>query len=369
MKKLKIDKLYLFSLLISIIVALVIGAILMIITGYNPILGYKAMLKGALGSPRVFGNMCAKALTLCLTGLATAVGARAGLFNVGGEGQLFLGGLAGTMVGVWCCNLPPILAIPLAFIVSAAVGGFYAWIPAVLKVKLKVNEVITTIMLNSAAIYFCTWLCNGPLKTTQKGVLAGTDAVAEAFRFSKLIPKSNLTTAILYGAVIAFFVWYIMQKTSVGLEMKVTGENARFSFFSGLPKDKIMIWSMVASGAICGLVGMFEVYGIQGRFLETISNDYYFDGMLVAMIMNYSPIGIMIMSFFFAILDVGASSMELSTGISGEISDIIFAVIIFLMAAEGGISKALKAKMVQKKAKERIRKEAEQNVGTIGTDI
>lgn len=359
MNRFKIDKGYLVSLTVSIIVALLIGALLMIITGFSPIEGYAAMIEGALGSTRVFGNMCAKAITLCLTGLAMAVAARAGMFNVGGEGQLYLGGLAGTMTGVLLCDMPVGVAVPTAFLMSALAGGLFAWLPAVLKVKLKVSEVITTIMLNSAAIFFCTWLCNGPLKTTEKGVLSGTDAVPALFRFSRIIPRSNLTTALIYSAVIAFLVWYVMQRTSVGLQMKVTGENERFAFFAGLPKDRLMIWSMIASGAICGLVGMFEVYGIQGRFLSTISNEYYFDGMLVAMIMKYSPLGIIVMSFFFAILKIGSSAMELSVGISGQISDIIFAIIIFLMAAEGGITKYFKDKAVQAKARAKMRNRSE----------
>ena len=345
---------YLLSLALSVLVALLIGAVLMAVTGYNPIKGYGAMLKGAFGSSRVFGNTVAKMLTLCLTGLATAVGAKAGVFNVGGEGQLYLGAIAATMVGVWLHGMPVIVALPLAFLAAIVVGGFYAWIPAVLKVKLHVSEVITTIMLNSVAIYFCSWLSNGPLHTADKGVLSGTDEVPAAFQFHQVIARSNLSTALLYSAVIAFFCWYIMEKTSVGLEMKVTGENERFAFFSGLKKDKIMIWAMIASGAICGLVGMFEVYGYQHRFLNTISNEFYYDGMLVAMIMNYSPIGIILMSLFFAVIDIGASAMEFSVGISGELSDIIFAVIIFLMAAEGGISKAFQNRQLQRKARRKL---------------
>ena len=176
--------------------------------------------------------------------------------------------------------------------------------------------------------------------------------------FSKLIPASNLSTALIYSAAIALLCWYVMQKTSIGLEMKVTGENERFSFFAGLPKDKLMIWSMVASGMICGLVGMFEVYGYQTRFQDTISNEFYYDGMLVAMIMNYNPVGIIIMIFFFAVVDIGANAMELSTGVAGEISDIIFAIIIFLMAAQRGILNMITQKMTQRKARKRIRKEA-----------
>lgn len=358
---LKKNKTYLISLALSIIVALIIGGILMIVTGFNPIEGYAAMVKGVFGSARVFGNTLTKMITLCLTGLAMTVAAKAGMFNVGGEGQLFLGGLAATVTGVYLQGVSPVIALPLAFLSAAAAGGIYAWIPAVLKVKLKVSEVITTIMLNSVAIYVCTYLVNsnGPLATKDFGVMGGSDAVPEAFRFAQIIPKSNLSTAIFYSAVIAFLCWYLMQKTSLGLEMKITGENERFAFFAGLPKDKIMIWSMIVSGIICGLVGMFEVYGYQIRFQDSISNEFYYDGMLVAMIMNYNPVGIILMSFFFAVIDIGANAMEFSTGVSGEISDIIFSIIIFLMAAEGGITKAFTAKRQQKEAKKRLRKEKE----------
>ena len=353
---------YLMSLFLSILAALLIGAVLMIITGYNPVEGYAAMIKGAFGSSRVFGNTMAKMLTLCLTGLAMAVGSQAGMFNVGGEGQLFLGGLAATMTAVYLQGVSPFIAVPLAFISAAVAGGIYAWIPAMLKVKLNVSEVITTIMLNSVAIYLCTYLTNssGPLRTHDRGVMAGTDAVPKDFMFEQVISRSNLSTAIIYSAVIAFLCWYVMKKTSVGLEMKITGENERFAFFSGLSKDKIMIGAMVASGVICGLVGMFEVFGYQQRLLPSISNEFYFDGMLVAMIMNYSPLGIILMSFFFAVIDIGANAMELSIGISGELSEIIFSIIIFLMAAEGGISKAVQDRRARKKARAHLREEAVQ---------
>ncbi len=355
--KLSKNRLYLASLFISIVIALIIGACLMAVTGFSPAEGYSAMIKGAFGSTRVFGNTLTKAICLCLTGLAMAVAAKAGMFNVGGEGQLFFGGFAATMTGVWLGGLPAAAALPLAFLSAMAVGGFYAFIPAWLKVKIGVSEVITTIMLNSVAIYVCSWLVNsgGPFLTADKSVKAGTNAIPDELAFSQLIPRSNLSTALIYSAVIAFICWYVMQKTSIGLEMKVTGENERFAFFSGLKKDRIMLLSMVASGAICGLVGMFEVYGYQNRFMPSISNGFYYDGMLVAMITNYSPVGIILMSFFFAVIAIGSSAMELNVGISGEIADIIFSVIIFLMAAERGITGSLEAKRIQKKAKSEIR--------------
>ena len=355
----KDNKTYLIFLAAAILIAIVIGAILMLVTGYDPIEGYSAMIYGAFGSARMFGNTITKTITLCLTAMGMAVAAKAGMFNVGGEGQLFLGGLAATVTGICLQGAPAIIAVPCAFLAAMAAGGIYALIPAWLRVKINVSEVITTIMLNSVAIYVCKWLTNagGPLITHDKGVLGGTDAVPNAFAFSQLISKSNLSTSLFYAIVIAFLCWYFMQKTSVGLKMKVTGENTRFAFFSGLDTDKIMIWSMIASGAICGLVGMFEVYGYQHRFLDSISNEFYYDGMLVAMIVNYNPVGIIIMSFFFAIINIGATAMELNVGISSELAEILFAIIVFLMAAEGGIRKAWELKRTQKKARQRIREE------------
>ena len=335
----KINVRYIGTLAACILAALLIGAVLMILTGFNPLEAYGAMIEGSLGSPRFIGNTLEKAMTLCLLGLATAIGAKGGLFNVGGEGQLFFGALVSTMIGLWCTNLPTIVVLVLAFIGAVVVGGIYAWIPALLKVKLNVSEVITTIMLNTVAIKVCTYLVNGPWVAQTKGISKGTDYLPDTIRFTKLIASSNLTTGFLGGAVVAFFIWYVMKMTSTGLQIKVTGENERFARFAGLPSGKLMIGSMVASGAICGFVGMLMVYG----------------GMLVAMIMNYNPIGIIIMSFFFAIMSVGAAYMDMMVGVSTQIYDIIFSIIIFLMAAEKGINTWLEHKKLQKQARKELK--------------
>lgn len=367
MNKLKenINWRYIITLVICIAIALFIGGILMILTGFNPIEAYGAMIEGALGSPRFIGNTLERAMMLCLLGLATAIGAKGGLFNVGGEGQLFFGALASTMIGLWCSNLPPVIVVILAFLGAVIVGGFYAWIPAILKVKLGVSEVITTIMLNTVAIKVCTYLVNGPWNSTNPAIAKGTDYLPDALRFTELIRNSNFNTGFIGGAVVTFLIWYVMNMTSTGLQIKVTGENERFAKFAGLPSSRLMIGSMVASGAICGFVGLFLIYGSQGNMTEAVSNEFYFDGMLVAMIMNYNPIGIIIMSFFFAIMNIGSSHMEMMVGVSIQIYDIIFSIIIFLMAAQSGITVWLESKKLQKQA----RKELKENVGTDNSNL
>ena len=354
MKK-KFDRSYLLSLTLALSLALILGGIIMALAGHNPIQAYGELCKGATGlkslgeigqifTKRQFGNTIEYAMVLFLTGLACAIGARVGIFNVGGEGQLYLGAIVSAYIGVILTELPPVLVILAAALGAMAVGGFYAWIPGVLKVKLKVNEVITTIMMNSIAIFLCAYLSSGPWKTSHPNRVSGTDTLAKSLQFQKLIPGSNLTTAIFASAIIAFLVWYIMGKTTKGYEMKLVGGNPRFAKFAGLKVDATIIGSMVISGMICGLVGMFEVYGLKGNYQDGISKEYYFDGLLVAMIMRYKPAGIIAMSFLFAFLKVGAAGMELNAGVPGELYRIIQSIIIFFLAAESGVKQLLAAR-------------------------
>ena len=237
----KITRDYLVSLLIAVVLALLVGAAVMLLTGHDPIEAYSALLIGALGKPIAIGNTLAKAITLCLTALAMSVAAKAGIFNVGGEGQLFLGAMAAAVVGAQVKTSPYITTV-LSLLAALTAGALYAWLPAVLKVRLKVDEVITTIMLNSVAIYFCTYLANGPLKTAERGIASGTDSILKSAGFAKLIPLSNLTTGLFYAAAVTLFTWYLLTKTSIGFEMKLTGENDRFAAYGGISTAKLMIW-------------------------------------------------------------------------------------------------------------------------------
>lgn len=348
---------YLAALLLSVVLALALGGIIMAASGHDPIEGYSLMLQGAFGKPRLIGDTLAKSATLCLTGLATAIAAQAGIFNVGGEGQLYLGAMASAIVGAKLTGVSPLIGVPLCLLAAMAAGGLYAWVPGVLKVKMKVDEVVTTILLNSAAIYFCSYLANGPLKTMDRGINAGTDKVDPNFMFDKLIRSSSLTESIFLTAAIAFFVWYLMKKTTAGFDMKLTGQNGRFARYSGIKSDRLAITSMVISGAICGLVGMFEVFGLHKRFITTVSQEFYYDGMLVAMIMRYNPVGIILMSLFFGAMKIGGKYMESSGGISSSLVIIIQSIIIFFMAAEEGILHAFQNWRAQRKAAITLRKE------------
>lgn len=355
----KLQRDYLISLAIAVALAFAVGAGILLICGHDPLACYAAMFKGALGNKIAIGNTLAKTITLALCGLAMNVAAKSGMFNVGGEGQLYFGAMAAAIVGANVKGLPAWAVIALALLAALAAGALLALLPAFLKVQWKVDEVITTIMLNTAAIQFCSYLANGPLKTTERNIAQGTASIMKQAVLPKLIPLSNLTTGLFYAIITVVLIWYLMNRSTTGFEMKLTGDNDRFARYGGISTKKLMLWSMVISGMICGLVGMLEVFGLHKRFMVSVSNEFYFDGMLVAMIMRYNPVGTVLMSFFFAILNIGGKAMEMSAGIPSELILIVQSVIIFFMAAEGGIRASLKNRAAVRKARrEAARKEA-----------
>ena len=344
---------YLLSLLLSILFAFLIGAGILAVSGFHPLEAYGAMLSGAFDSARHIGDFLEYAMVLCVCGLACVLGARVGIFNVGGEGQLLLGAIFAAQVGVWMDGQPRFLVIVCAALAAMAVGGLYAFLPGVLKVKVKVNEVITTIMLNTVAASFCQYLAKGPWKNANKNMVAATEQLNARYWFGGLIGGSNLSTAILAAAVLALVIWYVMQKTSRGYEMKLTGQNERFARFIGIRTDRLVLVCMLLSGALCGLVGMFRVYGAEHLFRDSISRDYYFEGLMVAMIARYQPLAVVFLSLFFAALKIGAQGMELAAGVPNQIYLIIQTVVIFLMAAESGLFGALQNRVRKGKEAEK----------------
>ncbi|WP_052636111.1 ABC transporter permease [Peptoclostridium litorale] len=341
---------YALSLAASIGLALLLGAVIMLLNGQNPLHGYGALVYGAFGTKYNMATTLVKTVPLILTGLATAIAFMSGIYNIGGEGQLYLGAFAAAYVGFTFTDLPAFVAVILAVLASMAVGGLYAYFPGVLKVHFKIDEVITTIMLNSVAILFAGYLVNYPFRSSQ-GSMGGTDMIAEGYKFQNLIPLSKLNTSIFYTIFIAFLMYYLIKRTSFGYNFKVVGANSIFAKYGGINNKKYMLVAMMISGALCGIAGAFEVYGIHYRFLQNISKGLAFDGMLIALIVKNSPIGIVFMSIFFAMLKTGSTSMEVTTGVPSELVLVIQSVIILFIAGENGLREILTRKKLTSRKK------------------
>lgn len=347
---------YLISLFLSIVVALIIGGFIMMANGSSPFEGYRALIRGAFGSQYSLANTFGRTVPLILTGLAAAISFRSGIYNIGGEGQLYLGAFAAAYVGITFTSLPGPVGILLAIIAGAVVGGMYAFIPALLKVRYKIDEVITTIMLNTVAILLTDYLVNYPFAASQ-GKMGGTDMVEGSYRLTRLVPLSTFNTSIFMMSFIALTIYYIMQKTSAGYKFKMVGQNSSFANYGGIDAKKQMIIAMIISGGLCGIAGVFEVLGTHYRFLQNISPEYAFDGLLIALIVKSNPIGVVFMAIFFAALKTGSITMENTTSIPSELVLVIQSIIILFIAGEAGFKGMFKNFLMKRKLQQKVGEE------------
>lgn len=225
--------------------------------------------------------------------------------------------------------------------------------PAVLKVRYNIDEVIVTIMLNTVAVSLTSYLVNYPF-ASQVGKLGATEIIGEGYHLSRLVRLSTLNTSIFHVIVITIIMYYLLERTSIGYEIKMVGQNSNFSRYGGINVKGRMILAMVVSGALCGIAGAFEVLGVHHRFLQHISPGYAWDGMLIALIVKNNPIGVVLMSLFFGILKTGSISMENATGIPSELISVIQSIIILFIAGEAGLKDKIKGYLASRSNKKKV---------------
>lgn len=320
-------------ILLSVVMALIVGAVFMLFAGQNPIEAYWMMFEGGFVGTENILNTLQRATPLILTGLATLVAFGTGTFNIGVEGQLLIGAIAAAWAGVAFTGLPPVVFPIVVLVVSMLAGALFALIPALLKVKLKVNEVITTIMMNTVALLFTQYLVNYPLR--ESAMAARTAPVAKSAELPQLVPYSQASIGffIAVGCVILF--WFLFSRTTLGYRMKMVGTAAPFAEYVGIDVARTAVLGMLLSGAIAGLAGAIEILGVHHRFVDPFSAGLGFDGILVAWLGKGSPIGALFAALFYGGLKNGAMTVDLFTDIPRELANTILSIIIFFLAAEG----------------------------------
>ncbi|AVQ99103.1 ABC transporter permease [Oceanobacillus sp. M65] len=319
---------------ISVLIGLLSGAIIMIGFGYNPIEGYAALWEGAFGDMYFVGETVRQVTPYILTGLAVAFAFRTGLFNIGAEGQVIVGWLAAIWVGI-TFDLPMYIHLPFAVIVAALAGAIWGFIPGLLKARLGVHEVIVTIMLNYVALYSSNALIRSVLSDNQDK----TDKIAAtASLSSEWLQNLTFFSRMHYGILIALFaaiiMWFLIERTSIGYELKSVGYNQHASKYAGMNVQRNIILAMVISGAFAGLAGAMEGLGTYGNM--SVSSGFTnlgFDGIAVALLGANTAIGVILAAFLFGALKVGALNMPTEAGVPNELVDIIIALIIFFVAS------------------------------------
>ncbi len=325
--------------LVSVLLALVLGSLIIWAVGYNPIEAFAALFRGAFGDARRIGDTMLRATPLIFTGLAVAYGFRAGLFNIGAEGQLFLGGLSAAWLGIALggLGLPQPLNIVIMLIAGAAIGAAWAFVPALLKARVGAHEVITTMMFTYIGRYLVSYLVTGPMKA--EGQIPQTSRLP----LESLIPKLSETFGIDFGRAhwgfaigIAFclLMWWILKYTTLGYEARAVGYNPWASETGGISVSGTIVKSLCISGALAGIAGVVEVIGVHGRLFDQFSSGFGFTGIAVALLAKNNPLGIIPAAILFGALSAGAGTMQMEAGVPQKVIFIIQALIIFLVAAE-----------------------------------
>jgi ABC-type uncharacterized transport system permease subunit len=267
-----------------------------------------------------------------LTGLAVAFGFRGGLFNIGAEGQFFMGALGSAFVGYSLKGVSPVIHLPLALLGGAIAGGAWAFLPGFLKAKTGAHEVVTTIMMNWIAFRLSDWLLNGPMKAT--GYRPLTPVVEESAMLPRFFPDPlRFNWGFFLALGIAFFVWWILFKTTVGYEIRSVGANPSAAKYAGMNISNNIILIMVVSGALAGLGGAVQVLGTDHWVGQGFSAGFGFDAIALALIGNSHPLGVVLAALLFGILRGGATSMQSLAGVPIDIISVIQGLVIVFIAA------------------------------------
>ncbi|MGI0012063.1 MAG: ABC transporter permease [Nitrososphaera sp.] len=312
--------------------AFVVGAIILGATGIDVGNAYATMFQGAFGSVFGFGDVMLKTTSLLLTGLAVSVAFRCRQWNIGAEGQLYMGALGGTLVGISMVGMIPGLAIFLGIILSFVFGSLFALVPAVLKVKFGVNEVISTVLLNFVAFLFISFLLHGPIKAP--GFNPYSPEIDDASQMPIIFPGTRLHAGIIIAGLATAGVYYLW-KTKIGFEIKSVGANIKAARYAGMNITKSVLITMGISGGLAGIAGGLLVSGVQHILIEGISPGYGFIAVIIALLGRQHPIGVAIVAFFFSVLMTGSETMYRSLGVPGAFSMTLQAlVLVFVLVGQ-----------------------------------
>lgn len=318
--------------LIAIVIALLIGAGVMLIMGHNPMSAYGALFYGAFGSTANLANTMANAIPLILSGLGVAVGFQAGLFNIGAEGQYWVGSMVAVWIGYSLPGLPSVIHIFLAMLAAMLAAGLWAGIiPGLAKAYVGAHEVITTMMMSYIAIFLSHYMLeNGPMM--QPGFTPQSPVILSSAELGKIVERTQLSWGFIIALISCVVVHWLLYKTTLGYRLRAVGLNSRAARYAGINVPFHLVLALFISGTLAGLAGAVQMLGVQHRLYDSFSSGYGFTAIVVALLANNNPYGVILSSIFFAALSTGGQSMQLISGVPANITDIISGIIIFLVA-------------------------------------
>lgn len=324
---------------LAVLTAVIAGGFVIFWAGGNPFSAFVGLAEGAFGSARALSETAVWSTPYIFAGLGIAIGFKAGLFNIGVEGQLALGAVVAAWIGyglpkVFGTDIPAVIHLPLTILGGMIAGGIWAAIPGWLKARFGSHEVINTIMMNYIALNLTSFLLNGPMKDPNPlNVVARTPSIADSARIPPIFTGLRVHWGFILALLMAFLIWWIIWKTTLGYEIRTAGTNGQAAKYAGINVQRTIIISMAISGALAGLAGAIEVTGLNYRHELGFSSGYGFDAIAISLLGNNHPIGVILGSILFGAMRNGATRMQFLTQIPTDVISVIQGLILFFVSA------------------------------------
>ena len=328
----------------TVVLALLVGAVALVassplVKGYVdlglPLATYGALVQGSILSINGLVDTIVNATPLILVGLAVGLGFKAGLFNIGGQGQFLMGAVASAAAGAALSQSSPVIAIPLAVLAGMAAGALYGFIPGFLKAFTGAHEVVTTIMLNYVAIYVVAYLITGPLRQAGASFAVSPDVGA-----ARLPGILNIGTGhaghvgILIPLVVVPAMWWLLYRSTIGFEIRTVGANPDAALYAGMRPRRLVVLAMTLGGLLAGLAGAVEILGVSGNMPAAYSTNIGFDAITVALLGRANPVGIVFGGLLLGAMRAGAPLMETVADVPRQMVDVLQGIILFFLAAD-----------------------------------
>ncbi len=310
----------------AIFAALILCSALIIWAGVPVLEAYALLFKGAFGSAFALKETFTRSIPLIFTGLAVAVAFRSKFYNIGAEGQLYAGALASVYFGTGLVSLPGYLMVPFLLLVGALAGGLLLLVPVLLKTRLKVDEVVTTLLLNFVVLLMVSYLIEGPLRDPMAMGWPQTASIVDEGVLPTLMSKGRLHAGLIVAILASVLIWAVMRFTVLGYEIKAVGFNAKGAEFSGVKINRTVILTALISGGLAGLAGVSEVAGLKGYLTLDLSPGFGYTGVAVAMLAQLHPLAVIPAALFLSAVYVGADSMSRAVNIPTYIADVLVGV-------------------------------------------
>ena len=310
----------------AILAAMAICAVLILWTGTPVTTAYAHLIEGAFGSAFAINETLTRSIPLMFTGLAAAVAFRAKFYNIGAEGQLYAGALAATYFGTGMITLPPPLMIPLLMVLGALAGGALLLIPVLLKTRMKVDEVVTTLLLNFVVLLMVGYLIEGPWKDPMSLGWPQAAPIIDEGVLPTLLAKGRLHLGLIIALAMAVLVWAMMRFSVLGYEIRATGHNSAAAEFSGINVKRTVVVTAMISGGLAGMAGVSETAGLKGYLTLDLSPGFGYTGIAVAMLAQLNALAVIPAAIFLSAVYVGSDAMSRAVNIPTYIADVLVGV-------------------------------------------